>query len=195
MRHVPWTIVLAIALAWVSRLHAQEASPPRHGLYVSLTAGWGSLGFTCDDCEGIGRVGGATGGLRIGVAVSPQVLVGANVIGWARSWGSDSTEYLRTSFLATVTLYPSSAPNGLWITGGGGYSIYGEKLQPNELVIKTLEALARVGYDFRIAKNLSLAPYGEFGLSLGGKLKVNSQETDETANTNTFNLGVMLTLH
>ena len=68
-------------------------------------------------------------------------------------------------------------------------------LDPDELVIKTIEAMARVGYDFRITRSLSLAPYGEFGMSFGGKLKVNSQETDASANTNMFNLGIMLTLH
>jgi hypothetical protein len=194
MQKVHLSVLLGTALAFAPSLMAQQPTPAREGLYVNLGTGGGSVGYSCTGCE-IDRTWGSAGNFGIGVALSPNVLIGADIVGWINFWNSDDITYMRNSFLAMVTFYPSSAPSGFWISAGGGYSLYSEKLGTDKLAINGVEALGRLGYDFRVGRNFSVAPYGEFGFSFGSNVKANGTDTGISAKTNVVNFGVIVTFH
>ena len=173
---------------------AQNAPPTREGFWISLSAGWGSVGFTCDGCPDIDREMGTSGNLRLGTALNPNILLGVEITGWTQWWDDSGANFLRSSLLGAVTVYPMTT-GGLFLAAGAGYTVYSEKLDPDEVTVNGVGGMVRLGYDIRVAKNFSVSPYGDFEMTFGGTLKANGADTGVSGNTNLFSLGVAVTFH
>jgi len=150
----------------------------RDGIWLSGGLGWGSA--VCQYC--LGRRGGLTGGLSAGVAVSSKVLVGVGTSGWYKS--VDGVALSGGTLDGRIRFYPSRA-SGLFLTGGLGLGHI--SAQFNNVATETqygVGALYGLGWDIRVARNLSLTPfYNGFAV--------------QTANVdgNVGQLGIGITIH
>lgn len=125
----------------------------RDGVWLSGGLGWGSA--VCQYC--LGRQGGFTGGLSAGVAVSPRLLVGVGTSGWYKS--VDGVALSGGTIDGRIRFYPSRAL-GLFLTGGLGLGHISATF--NNVATETqygVGALYGLGWDIRVARNLSLTPF------------------------------------
>ena len=125
----------------------------RDGLWANGGLGWGSA--VCQYC--LGRRGGFTGGLSAGTAVSPRVLVGVGTSGWYKT--VDGVALSGGTLDGRIRFYPS-AGSGFFLTGGLGVGHTSGRF--NGLAAETqygVGALYGLGWDIRVARNLSLTPF------------------------------------
>ncbi|HTK56227.1 MAG TPA: hypothetical protein VL295_05340, partial [Gemmatimonadales bacterium] len=74
-------LLLAGVLAAAGPAAAQELSP-RKGFFISVGAGFGSLGFSGDSTATPDRLGGLSGNLRLGGTIDPHWRLGVMTAGW-----------------------------------------------------------------------------------------------------------------
>ena len=135
--------LLAILLATTA--NAQQAQT-RQGFWIGGGLGYGSLG-----CEGCDRVGAPSGYLKLGGTLRQNILIGVETNGWTKSeFGSRLT---MGNVSGAVYWYPMT-PNGLFVKGGAGYSVLDNSFSSTS----GFGMLAGLGYDVRVAKNLSITP-------------------------------------
>jgi hypothetical protein len=159
--------------------HAQREQA-RKGFWFNAGAGYGSLG--CSGCAS--RSGSYSGGLSLGATMSPQLLLGVGTAGWTKSQlGASMTVAMLD---ARVRFYPA-ARGGFFLTGGLGYgsvSVGSAALGGLSVTSTGVGFLGGVGYDFRMAPNVSLTPYWNlFFVSANG------------GTSNVGQLGLSVTVH
>ncbi len=135
--------------------HPQE----REGFWVGLGVGYGSDKSCANEVGCSGRTGSVTGFLKLGGTFNRQILLGVESNAWVKSEQGATVTLGNVS--GTVTLYPRPS-SGFFLKGGLGLS-YARLAQ--SFGGDSLEAshtgwgfLAGVGYDLRVAKNVSLTP-------------------------------------
>jgi hypothetical protein len=129
----------------------------REGFWIGFGFGYGSAHGACSSCGGA-NWGGATAFLKLGVTLSPSVLLGGAVNGWSKSRGGVTTALGNVT--ASVFYYPA-VKSGLFVTGGLGFSDYmasGDSSTTGNGWGFTLGA----GYDVRVGRNVSLTPSVHF---------------------------------
>jgi hypothetical protein len=145
----------------------------REGFWFNAGLGFGSLG--CDNCDG--RVNGLSGGLSLGGKVSDKLLLGVGTTGWAKS---EDGETLTVGTLdARLRFYPV-VKAGFFVTGGiglGTIRFAGESENGLGVVLG-------VGWDVRIARNVSVTPFYN-GFAMRSSI----------ADANVGQLGVGITIH
>jgi len=164
-----------VAVAGVAQAQNAQA---RQGFWFSGGLGYGSLG--CDGCGS--REGGLSGGLSLGATISPRFLLGVGTSGWTKE---DQGARLTVDEIdARVRFYPSTN-GGFFITGGIGYgevrasiSGFGSATESGGA------AILGMGYDVRVARNMSITPYWN-----GYAMK--NSNTD----ANVGQIGLAVTLH
>ena len=145
MRTFFYALLLAVLCSIVPVTPAAAQTPPplRDGLFVSLGAGWGSLGCTiCLDHEA-----GVAGFFSVGGTVNDRIRLGVQASGW---YGDDGPFVNQLSFFGLGYFYPSPS-GGFFVKGGMGLSAI-------ELEMG-LGFVTGVGYDARVGPTLSLTPY------------------------------------
>lgn len=163
-------VLLASPLAWAG--HPQD----RQGFWIGLGGGIGSADASCDQgCEGGNRQDSFSGFAKLGGTLSPRVLLGVE----ANAWIKDEGGFTLTlgSLTGTATFYPQVS-SGFFLKGGVGLSYVDTELRVGELSVGVNKTgwgvLAGLGYDLRVARNVSITPsanfyYGGLGnLSVGG---------------------------
>jgi hypothetical protein len=142
----------------------------RHGLWVGFGMGHGSAAATCPltgDCrQGNGqsgplgsREGGATTYVKLGGTLGSRILVGTELTAWsglAVAIPSGRRDATLANLLASAYFYPVPSA-GFFFKGGVGVSSYAR----HEIRGSTSRGLglgAGIGYDMRIARNVSLTP-------------------------------------
>ena len=150
----------------------------RKGFWFSLGLGYGSMG--CQDCSG--RTGGASGGLALGGAVSPKVLLGVGTNAWTKS---EFDARVTVGTLAALIRFYPSATGGFFLLGGLGLgTIRAEASTVGSLTETGVGAVLGLGYDIRLGRSVSLTPYWNgFAAST------------ENADANVGQLGLGLTVH
>lgn len=147
-------VITLAALSLATPAAAQHAQT-REGFYAGVGLGWGSMGLSCDGCDGVDRTGSYTGYLNLGTAVRPNVLVGAEFNGWTKS--EDGATVRLANVSAAATWYPM-VQSGLFLKGGAGYS----RLSADDGIVSASDGgfgvLAGMGYDVRIARTTSITP-------------------------------------
>lgn len=118
----------------------------REGFWFNAGLGYGSLG--CDGCSD--RWNGGSGGLSLGRAISPRLLLGVGTTGWART----DTELTVGTLDARVRFYPSET-SGFFLTGGLGLGA----LSSGGVNEVGLGAVLGLGMDIRVGRNVSLTPF------------------------------------
>lgn len=144
-------IALGISAAPAAAQHAQT----RQGFWAGVGMGWGSFGLSCDVCDGFDRTGSYSGYLKLGGTLRPDLLLGAELNGWARSENGASVGLGNAS--AAAYWYPA-VQSGLFLKGGAGYSRLAAEDGTGTSSEGGFGLLAGVGYDLRIGANLSFTP-------------------------------------
>lgn len=175
-RNVGSILVVIGLLAAPVTVSAQNPQT-RHGFWFNAGLGWGSLG--CQDCDG--RTGGLSGGLSFGGVLSPHFLLGVGTTGWTKNEGD--VRLTVGTLDARLRFYPKASGGFFLTTGLGLGSISASAFGQSESETGVGFMLG-LGYDFRIAPNLSLTPFWNgFAVSTSG------------ADANVGQLGISLTVH
>ena len=142
-------VVLAAAPA------AAQTPQTRDGFWIGVGMGYGTLGVGCEGCDDLGRTGGLSGYVKVGAALSPSLLVGAETNGWYKN--EDGVTGTLGNASAALYFYPKPE-EGLFVKGGVGYSRLGLDDGLTNDSDGGLGLVLGAGYDFRLAGNTSLTP-------------------------------------
>ena len=155
MKRFAWSLLVGFALvssANVSPVLAQKHSAHK-GFWFNGGLGYGSLG-----CGGCGsREGAVSGTLSLGGTINSQFMLGVGLSGWSKSQLGNTltvgTLDLRARF------YPTPS-NGFFLTGGIGLGSVSAGIAGLGAGSETGgSVLIGVGYDFRVAPNVSVTPF------------------------------------
>lgn len=138
----------------------------RDGFFASVGLGGGAESFDADD--GLGwsdDKGGVTGYLKVGGAVSNQLILGAELNGWASRYQRQGYDRSLGSLMFVAQWYPARRSD-FWLRGGLGWardnlSVYGTNGDINSHENGTALALG-LGYDIRVARKVSITPSLDF---------------------------------
>lgn len=170
--------LIALVLATPVVANAQNAQT-RQGFWFNLGFGVGSLG--CSDC-GDARETGATGGLALGGTISNKWLLGGFSNGWTKT--ADGVTITAGTLVLGARFYPS-ATGGFFFVGGIGIGTLSIDIPGFGSVSETgTGALLGLGYDVRLASNVSLTPFWN-----GAAVKVSGGDA------NFGQLGIGITIH
>lgn len=134
---------------WAAAQHPQT----REGFWIGFGFGYGSLGFSCSGCGG--SEGAASGYLKLGGTLSPNLLVGGETDGWTKS----ETGTTVTAGNASLALYYyPQAKGGFFLRGGVGVVT----LAAGGSSESGFGLVTGVGYDLRVAGNTSITPVANF---------------------------------
>lgn len=136
--------------------HPQE----REGFFVGVSIGGGGVTETCGQCSRGNRDWGPAGDARVGWAVGPRVLLGPEVSLSTVTDGEATLDLYGILGVATVYPRPSS---GFFLKGGLGTAIASYSFdfaggQVDGQAKAGLAFKAGAGYDFRVAREISLTP-------------------------------------
>ena len=166
MTRVRFTILFAgFFLLSTTSAKAQEA-PARQGFWLSLGAGLGSHGVSCESCIGAVRESGLSTSFRLGGTISSQATLGVDLTAWVKPLDDPGRgEYaFMGALLGEVQLYlmPES---GLFLLAGGGYVI---DVVDDDLVLDTPGIVLGGGYDIRSGRGVSITPYIKYFRTVDG---------------------------
>ena len=173
--------VLALATLSFATPAAAQHAQTREGFWAGVGAGWGSMGLSCDGCDGVDREGSYTGYLALGGTLRSNVLIGAEFNGWTKSQEGATVRLANVS--AAAYWYPM-VQSGLFLKGGAGYS----RLSAEDGIVSAADdgfgVLAGLGYDVRVGRTTSITPVANYfrGAFDGGSADV-------------FQLGLGVTFH
>ncbi len=123
-------------------------SAARSGLWFNAGLGYGSWG--CQDC--LSRDNGLSGNLTIGGSINDRFLIGFGTAGFTKNVGGELFNI--GHYDARIRFYPSRT-NGFFVTGGAGIGMVSFSGDSET----GLGMLLGLGYDIRVAKNVSLTPF------------------------------------
>jgi hypothetical protein len=182
-------LILIAALA--RSLEAQSARRPnsRQGFWIGLGAGPGSVGVDCVGC-GNDRTGGFSGYVRLGGTVSRKILLGGETNGWFHSEGG-----VRESlgFASLVLLWYPSTAGAFFLKVGAGGMKYSADDGIDEITATAPSGSLGLGYEFRVGRMVSVAPFFNVLRSSSVSTKVNGltlPTSDITVNLAQFGVGV-----
>ena len=172
---------------------AQAQYPQRRsGFWIGFGLGYGSANVSCDNCNGGPRTGGVTAFLKLGGTPSRHLRIGGAVNAWSHSDGT-ATERM-TNFTASLYFYPE-ARNGLFLTGGLGFSNY--HIDSNPSYDGTgWGVTAGAGYDVRVGRSISLTPLVNYLYGDVGDVHLSGLGTSATGwKQNVLDVGLGVTFH
>lgn len=152
--------VFLAAMALVAALAGPAAAQERHGFWLNLGLGWGSLG--CRGCDG--RDGGIAGDLGLGATVGPHLQLGLGGNAWYRDYDDGVSLALGTLVDARAKYYPSRT-GGLYLSGGIGVGQAHTMVDGFGVIDGTYDKTgvgiwAGLGYDVRLGQgSLALTPF------------------------------------
>ncbi len=184
-------LLTAIGVLTIGGTGAAAAQHPqtREGFWIGFGFGYGSSHLSCgsgcafaDSAKG----GGATGFIKLGGTVSPQLLLGGEVNAWVKDVGGATESVGNVSFAAYY--YPAAA-SGFFLKGGVGYASY--RLSDGGSVDgRGFGLLAGLGYDVRVGRNISITPVGNFYFGSDGDVDI-----IPSVKHTVFDFGVGITFH
>jgi hypothetical protein len=182
----------ALSALLAGTLAAQEVQGG-DALWFGVGLGPGVARVSCGICRA-NRGDAATGELRLGGRLKPGVLVGAEATLWSGGvltgvreamWGLGAVGYF----------YPRPRRPFYWKAGVG---ILSWRSTDGRGVLSSgaLGVVFGAGWEFRVARQLALAPYASvFIASIGGDIKFNGTTIQQPAGLMLLHLGVGLTKH
>ena len=172
-----------------------ESSPLRSGFHFSIGVGSASMGATCDPCSTDvfeDRINGFSGVLQLGGAITPQLVLTGEFIGWIRN---EDPVFRRVAGLSIAVLGYPSPSSGFFVKGGvGGVRAIVE----NDVLVVQTDAwmgTTGLGYDIPVGSTAMLTPYANYVWSFGGSTFVNEISSPVAVMPNAVQLGIALTLH
>ena len=184
----------AALLLFASPAFGQDAL--RQGFTVSFGVGAGSASFSYEGTTSDRRAAGPSGYLRLGGAISPNVVLAGESHGWTRTAGSLSQ---RVGYLMGVVQWYPQTLGGFHVLGGVGVGLLDEDDSDAALgyALESVGAALQVGvgYDVRMTRNFSLTPYINFLGMGGGEPKLNGSSVGGTLSANVVQLGLGFSWH
>ena len=182
-------VLLSVAVGVSTAQHPQT----REGFWIGFGFGYGSAHLACggtcsfnDKAKG----GGATGFIKLGGTLSPQLLLGGEVNAWVKSLsdsGASATEAVGNVSFA-VYYYPAPA-SGFFLKAGVGLANY--RLSDGGSVTGNgFGVLAGLGYDIRVGRNISITPVGNFYFGSDGEVDI-----IPSVKHTVFDFGLGITFH
>jgi len=176
-------IVGLTCTAWP--LHAVAAPHVRTGFCAGVGFGLESVSWTDSDGERRPAEGAGAVNARVGFAVRPDLVLGAEFWGWSKSYDLSTPTlpvpvHIRlAATTACVTYFPGAA--GFFVRFGAGLAYGSESIEPPPSVtdvpaskdsITGFAADVAPGYEWRVTKRLALGFQGDIVyLGLGDELK------------------------
>ena len=190
IRHLLLGAALSALLA--GTLAAQEVQG-RDALWFGAGLGPGVARVSCSICRA-NRGTAATGVLRLGGRLKRGVLIGAEATLWAGGAQSGIRESM-WGLSAVGYFYPRPRGTFYWKAGLGTLSWRSADGQ-DVLSSNALGVVAGAGWELRISRQLTLAPYASvFVASIGGDIKFNGSTIERDAALMLGQLGLSLTKH
>jgi hypothetical protein len=190
MRRLIGTVVALALIA--SPALAQGAT--RQGFTISFGLGAGSAAVSYENVS-TDRLGGPSGYLRLGGAVTPSLIIAGESHGWTRNDGSvtSTVGYL----MAVAQWYPQSA-GGFHLLGGVGMGMVNEEdTAPGGYKLESVGGALQLGmgYDVRMSRSFSLTPYINFLGMGGGEPKMDGVGQGGTLSANVVQFGLGFSWH
>jgi hypothetical protein len=180
MRMTRLLAACALLLSAAGTAQAQD-EPLRQGFWIGGGLGYGSMGLSCDFCDGLGREGGLSAHFKLGGTLRPNILLGVESNGWTKS--ENGATVTMGNLSGAAYFYPVTTA-GFFVKGGAGYSV----LRGDDGFSTDSESgfglLAGLGYDIRVGRNLSITPVANW--FRGGF---------DGASTNVIEVGLGVTAH
>jgi hypothetical protein len=191
-------IVLALVATLVSPSYGQgitqvQEKNARKGFWFSGGLGVGSVGADCDDCSD-DRSTGFSSNIRLGGTLGGgRFLLGGEAAGWIRSESGIDQNMAFTSFV--FVWYPSRT-GAFFLKLGLGGMYYKADDGVDELTATAPAGSFGLGYDFRVARNLSLTPYFNSLATSSVEAKFNGVSIPGLdLTTNLVQLGLAISVH
>ena len=183
----------SLAIALTAQPVAAQESGLHNGFWFGFGVGSGWAHISCDICEA-NRNLGISGNIRLGVATSPGLLLGAEVNGWVKS--EESVDELLGSLSVVAYWYPNSS-GGLYLKAGVGAIGYRISSEEEESITSTaIGPELGIGYEVQIAEKFSLSPYLQALISPPtAELKYEGETQIADVSLSLFQLGLALTWH
>lgn len=144
----------------------------RSGFWIGFGLGYGPLDPSCNGCVPLNSENSFTGHLRLGGTLQPRVLLGGDIVTWARS--ANGVDDVGGNMTAAAYFYPM-VRSGLFVKGGVGIAFF--STSPNNSGSGADGAGAGftigAGYDVRVGRNISLTPVGNLVYGSVGDLQRN----------------------
>lgn len=191
MRTVALVVVLCAAGA---RLDAQSGNPnSRQGFWIGFGLGAGSVGEDCTSCSD-DRINGPAGYLRMGGTLSPAVRLGGELNGWSVRYRGVDRGFGSAAFV--VMWYPNRT-GAFYLQGGIGGMSYTTDNGTTEVEATAGTVTLGLGFEFRVARNFSIAPYFSAVGSAPVEVTVNGQPspTGEDIRMSLVHVGIGLAWH
>jgi len=182
---------LLILVLLPAAIDAQQVPQTRQGFGISFGVGGGSNGLECNGCTS-DRESGASGYLRVGGYVRPDLMVAGETNGWAKNVnGVDET----ANFLSAVVQWYPNVETGLYLKGGAGFASSRADDGVDEFESTGLGINLGIGYDWRLTRGFSLTPYVNYLRSVGAEEHVNGVGTGDRLNVNVLQFGLGFSWH
>jgi len=182
----------ALTALLAGTLAAQDV-PGRDALWFGLGLGPGIAGVQCTICRA-NRGTAATGELRLGGRLSSHVLVGVEATFWAGGVQSGAREAMWG--VGPVGYFFPRAGGGFYWKGGVGYLSWHSTDGQGVLSADALGVILGTGWEFRVARQLTLAPYVSlFAAPLSGSIKFNGAAIQPNVVLVLAQAGISLTRH
>ena len=185
------SLVAASLLLCSSASLAQHAQI-RDGFTISFGVGAGSAALSSPDVGSSPRETGGSGYLRLGGAISPNLVIAGETNGWVKTVdGAES----QMGTLAVVAQWYPAVTNGFYVKGGLGFSSYSESQSGVTFRAVGPGYQVGTGYDLRLGQNFSLTPYVNF-LGMGdADVKLDGNSMGEKIGTTNMQYGIGFTWH
>ena len=187
-----WVGAVAVlaALAAAATPLAGQRPQTREGFWIGFGFGAGSARETCDGC-GDTTVTGFTGFVKIGGTVTPKLLLAGDVHVWTKDYNPG------TEALGSVTMIAQYYPNvrsGFFVKGGLGFADY-DFSDGGSVRGTGPGAILGLGYDIRVARNLSITPTLDLWHGAVGDLKSGSTTVATGWKQTVFDFNLGVTFH
>jgi hypothetical protein len=180
-----------LLLVFCFSLPAQAQDHVRDGFWIGAGLGVGSVGFDCSFCNDE-RESGVSGNIRLGGTLNQRVQLGAMLAGWDKSQANLDGQV--GGVHGVVVFYPSET-GGFWLQAGLGAMSFELDDGIDVLKSSSFSFTAGLGYDIRVGRNVSLAPYFHAMGSGGGGTEINGIDFDFDLNPNLAQIGLAVTIH
>jgi hypothetical protein len=140
-------------------------------------------------------LGGPSGYLRLGGAVTSSLVIAGETHGWTRTEGDIIS---RVGYLMAVAQWYPNASGGFHLLGGLGVGMMNEEDRaPLGYEIESFGGAAQLGagYDVRMSRNFSLTPYVNVLGMAGGEPRYNGSSLGGTLSANVVQFGLGFTWH
>jgi hypothetical protein len=171
-------------------------SQEREGFWIGLGVGYGSASVSTDEFSGGDREGSATGFLKLGGTLNPQLLVGVESNAWVKS--QDDVTLTLGNLAGTVTYYPR--PDfGFFVKGGVGLSFVSTEVASGGVDVTVRKTgwgvIAGVGYDWRVGRRISITPCFNFYTGKPGDIRLEGETILSKWKQNVVDFAVGVTFH